>query len=618
MKTIPALAACMFILMLAFRCPAQNIFPSSGRAGIYTTSPVTSFQVAGGARIGNSTQWVNIDSATGNLSFGGNAALRVGGNRYAFQLSSNPNYGLYFNQGSTRYEFRDGAALPVFWIDANTGAAAFNAAVRVGGYTLPATDGLNSQVLKTNGAGILAWSDDNNTPVLTAGTGINISSNIISNGAPDQLVTLAGTNGIDVSGTYPSFALNGTGLWGTSGNAGTNTTTNFIGTTDAKDLVFRVNNTEVIRLLNSNKNVGIGTDNPLAKLHIKKASSGTSIVSSNAALLIENGGSVNIQLLSLSSFDRGIYFGDNLNSSDGSIVYSGLSNAFSFRTNNDGLRMTLDSLGNLSTFGRTFKFGSIESFYDSGSNVIACNSDFINQADGILNGLGVSNHRWVDVWAVDGTINTSDAREKNSIRDLDYGLKEILKLRSVRFKWNKGPDKGDRMGVIAQEVQKVLPEAVWDHEYIRDEITGEQKKVPTAVLGINYDAFIPVLIRGMQQQQNIIDEQNKRIEALTKLVEKVVQNQTANATETGEALQSDNPITVAIKLIPNPAKSKVTINGLQKSGVITIIDMQGNQVLRRQVTGNSENINISSLREGAYIVQYLSNGQVQTQKLVKN
>ena len=30
-----------------------------------------------------------------------------------------------------------------------------------------------------------------------------------------------------------------------------------------------------------------------------------------------------------------------------------------------------------------------------------------------------------------------------------------------------GPDKGDRMGVIAQEVQKVLPEAVWDHEYIR-------------------------------------------------------------------------------------------------------------------------------------------------------
>ena len=122
----------------------------------------------------------------------------------------------------------------------------------------------------------------------------------------------------------------------------------------------------------------------------------------------------------------------------------------------------------------------------------------------------------------------------------------------------------------------------------------------------------------MQQQQNIIDEQNKRIEALTKLVEKVVQNQTANATETGEALQSDNPITAAIKLIPNPAKSKVTINGLQKSGVITIIDMQGNQVLRRQVTGNSENINISSLREGAYIVQYLSNGQVQTQKACKN
>ena len=199
-----------------FSLSGTKHFPIIRSAGIYTTSPVTSFQVAGGARIGNSTQWVNIDSATGNLSFGGNAALRVGGNRYAFQPSSNPNYGLYFNQGSTRYEFRDGAALPVFWIDANTGAAAFNAAVRVGGHTLPATDGLKQPGAENKWGRNSAWSDDNNTPVLTAGTGINISSNIISNGAPDQLVTLAGTKWHRRFRHLPIFALNGTGLWGTS------------------------------------------------------------------------------------------------------------------------------------------------------------------------------------------------------------------------------------------------------------------------------------------------------------------------------------------------------------------------------------------------------------------
>jgi hypothetical protein len=39
-----------------------------------------------------------------------------------------------------------------------------------------------------------------------------------------------------------------TNAWSTTGNAGTNATNNFLGTTDAQDLVFRTNNTEVLRV----------------------------------------------------------------------------------------------------------------------------------------------------------------------------------------------------------------------------------------------------------------------------------------------------------------------------------------------------------------------------------
>jgi Chaperone of endosialidase len=55
--------------------------------------------------------------------------------------------------------------------------------------------------------------------------------------------------------------------WGLSGNAGTSATTNFLGTTDAVDFLFRTNNTERMRIL-SGGNVGIGTNAPAFKFAV--------------------------------------------------------------------------------------------------------------------------------------------------------------------------------------------------------------------------------------------------------------------------------------------------------------------------------------------------------------
>ncbi|MDN5356162.1 MAG: trimeric autotransporter adhesin [Rikenellaceae bacterium] len=63
------------------------------------------------------------------------------------------------------------------------------------------------------------------------------------------------------------LAIDDKPAWLLTGNAGTTPGTNFIGTTDAKDLVFKTNSTEIMRIT-SGGNVGIGTTSPAQKLHV--------------------------------------------------------------------------------------------------------------------------------------------------------------------------------------------------------------------------------------------------------------------------------------------------------------------------------------------------------------
>lgn len=112
---------------------------------------------------------------------------------------------------------------------------------------------------------------------------------------------------------------------------------------------------------------------------------------------------------------------------------------------------------------------------------------------------GTSTNRWSEIWSANGIIQTSDARLKSNIHDLPYGLNDLMKLRPVAYSWNSDLQSA-KIGLIAQEVQKVIPEVV-------------SGRADEQLLGMNYAELVPVLI-------NAIKDLKKEVEDLRKLVEK--------------------------------------------------------------------------------------------------
>lgn len=84
------------------------------------------------------------------------------------------------------------------------------------------------------------------------------------------------------------------GSWALTGNSGTTAGTNFVGTTDAVDLVFKTNNTEFMRITSAG-NVGIGTASPNTLVDVNGGvavrQSSTAFLTSSSNNVIVGGGS---------------------------------------------------------------------------------------------------------------------------------------------------------------------------------------------------------------------------------------------------------------------------------------------------------------------------------------
>ncbi len=172
--------------------------------------------------------------------------------------------------------------------------------------------------------------------------------------------------------------------------------------------------------------------------------------------------------------------------------------------------------------GARISLGSAETVEDFGANTFGFNSSLLPTTDGART-LGVASNRWLTVFAVNGVINTSDARDKKNITKIPYGLSDLMKLNPVSYEWiNDQEGDGNKLGLIAQEVLNVIPEVVKKEENIFvNETTGQMQRKAVARYGIYYSDLIPVLIKSIQEQQTVIADQKQKIDDLEKRLQAI-------------------------------------------------------------------------------------------------
>lgn len=122
--------------------------------------------------------------------------------------------------------------------------------------------------------------------------------------------------------------------------------------------------------------------------------------------------------------------------------------------------------------------------------------------------LGSPNFKWTTIYAQNGTINTSDRRQKKCIKPLQEKAKDfIMDLKPVSYKFKDG----DRThyGLIAQDVEdtmKKLGLTEMDFAGLCKDKNGDDY-----IYGLRYDEFIPLCIKMLQMQEKKIERLEGRI-----------------------------------------------------------------------------------------------------------
>jgi hypothetical protein len=345
-----------------------------------------------------------------------------------------------------------------------------NYALRAGIFFQAAPDGTNNQsqiTFKTASSAatyVERMKIDANGNVGIGTTSPNYSLVVSGNGKPDgtRILVNETTKPAAIITSTPNTAF----IFGTEGDnggellPGSTSKQCIINSVGVYPMLFATNNVERMRI-DGNGRVGIGTKSPAAKLHIN-----------------------NGQLWLLGDTTPGrIVLGEGAeNPQYGDLQWDSINNSMRIKTADTNNPLILQPLGGKVGIGKTPSYT-----LDVNGPVYSLNN-----------------------------LLTSDLRFKTSVYTIPDALAKIDSIRGVYYHWNisQFPERNfpaaKQIGVIAQEVEKIIPEIV-------DTDANGYKSV-------SYEKLSVVLIEAVKEQKNTIDNLKNDVEMLKQ--EKDLQNKT--------------------------------------------------------------------------------------------
>ena len=248
-----------------------------------------------------------------------------------------------------------------------------------------------------------------------------------------------------------------------------------------------------------------------------------------------------------------------------------------------------------------------------------------------------------DVW-INGPTNgtgfavTSDQMFKTKVDTISNALNIIKQLKPKTFYYDTHNKYGmhfsdkRQYGVIAQEVEKVLPELVVNsRKPATVDSAGKVVCEGVSFKAVNYDAFIGILIRSVQQLQ----EQNQKQDSLIRLLTIALNSGNDKMNGIGnnhdklvnqtDVTLSDDDVIVLNQNVPNPFSEQTSITFYIPEGIgvarILFYNSKNQLIKISEITARGEGrlkVYANDLSTGMYTYSLVADGKiVDTKKMIK-